>query len=283
MEKFAVPFNAEEKVINESMAIVEANTESEAFEMVESKIKEGENPFKYFDCQMYGVDTVTIDVLETEKYTIDADEEVVSLQVCLENIMQDVEDINKRVTIKIAEKYKDVEIDLNDICVEEFDRLNFDHIKTLYEAEVYFVEKYGEKMMDYFIDPVKMDEVVEDNGIDKLPIIIRYKDIYIGYALFTVYVDDEDFDFINTIEFTRFYLKPRFQHHGIYSHVLKCSKFKELQEEYPNYILVSWNDPEMKDFIEHKKSLGFKIEKTLKDKCGFGKDVVKMVRKNKEF
>lgn len=72
MRKFKVPFGAVETVWNNCIATVEAKTEEEAFEKVEKSIEES-NPFKDFDAQWNGINTVTSEVIETSKYNIGED------------------------------------------------------------------------------------------------------------------------------------------------------------------------------------------------------------------
>jgi len=69
MRTYLVPFQAEEIVWNDCVANVEANTKVEAFALVENSITYS-NPFKDFDAQWDGLNTVTNEVIETTKYGI---------------------------------------------------------------------------------------------------------------------------------------------------------------------------------------------------------------------
>lgn len=64
MKKFRVPVQARELVWNEYIAIVEANSREEALE----KVKASDDPFYDFDPDENGINTVTLEVLETEEY-----------------------------------------------------------------------------------------------------------------------------------------------------------------------------------------------------------------------
>jgi len=62
MKKFRVPFQVRELVWNNCIATVEANTKTEAFE----KVKNSANPFFDFNAKWDGINTVTVEVPETE-------------------------------------------------------------------------------------------------------------------------------------------------------------------------------------------------------------------------
>jgi len=68
-KQFLVPFVAEETVWNNCVAKVEATSKEEAFEMVEQSIKES-NPFRDFNAEWDGINTVTMEVVETSSYGI---------------------------------------------------------------------------------------------------------------------------------------------------------------------------------------------------------------------
>ena len=65
MKKFRVPVQARELVWNEYVAIVEANSREEALE----KVKASDNPFYDFNPDENGINTVTLEVIETEEYS----------------------------------------------------------------------------------------------------------------------------------------------------------------------------------------------------------------------
>jgi len=69
---WAVPFQAEETVWNDYVAYIEAPNKMEAFTKLQKLIEEGENPFcQDFITSEVGVNTVTADVVETNKYYIE--------------------------------------------------------------------------------------------------------------------------------------------------------------------------------------------------------------------
>ena len=66
-----VPFQAEETVWNNCVAIVTADTKEKAYSQIAETIKEGGNPFSLdISCDWAGVNTVTDEVFETSKYCI---------------------------------------------------------------------------------------------------------------------------------------------------------------------------------------------------------------------
>jgi len=64
---YIVPFEAEEIVWNSCIAKVKAASKEEAFAMVEQSIEES-NPFRDFNADWDGINTVTSEVIETIKY-----------------------------------------------------------------------------------------------------------------------------------------------------------------------------------------------------------------------
>jgi len=74
MKEYLVPFEAEEVCWNACLARVEAESAEDAYFKVKSIIEEGENPFTEFNCDWDGINTVTTDVVETTKYSIDDDD-----------------------------------------------------------------------------------------------------------------------------------------------------------------------------------------------------------------
>jgi len=69
MRTYLVPFQSEEIVWNDCIAEVEANSREEAFKIVEDSITNS-NPFRDFNAQWNGVNTVTNEVVEVTKYAI---------------------------------------------------------------------------------------------------------------------------------------------------------------------------------------------------------------------
>ena len=68
-KQFLVPFVAEETVWNNCVAKVEATSKEEAFAMVEQSIEDS-NPFRDFNAEWDGINTVTMEVVETSSYGI---------------------------------------------------------------------------------------------------------------------------------------------------------------------------------------------------------------------
>lgn len=69
MRTYIVPFEAKETSWNSCIAKVEASSKEEAFKMVEKSIEES-NPFRDFNAEWNGINTVTNEVIETSKYAI---------------------------------------------------------------------------------------------------------------------------------------------------------------------------------------------------------------------
>jgi len=69
---YMVPFEAEEIVWNSCVAKVKAASKEEAFAMVEQSIEES-NPFRDFNADWNGINTVTSEVIQTTKYCIGDD------------------------------------------------------------------------------------------------------------------------------------------------------------------------------------------------------------------
>ena len=91
MRKFKVYFEAEETAWNSCFAVVEAESAEEAYKMVEDSI-ENSNPFADFDASWNGINTVTTDVIETNKYGIGEDYGVG---------IDDVEDITDEISVEL--------------------------------------------------------------------------------------------------------------------------------------------------------------------------------------
>jgi len=285
MANYVVKFQAEEEVLNGCIAIVDAETRKDAYDQIHSIIKESGNPFATEDCAWDGVNEVTVEVTETKGYTDEGYDpsDVIELEKYLEDRYENISTLVAKIEDEIANGYKKVNINLDDVTVEPFSKCNIEHLKILHEGEIYFLENSGPGMAEYIIEPSDMCEVKGENEIDGLSLVIKYKDKVIGYVSFSVYVDDEDFDYLNTIEISAFYITKRFRGHGIYHHVLKSEPVKDLQKEYPNYRIVTWNSVKKQDFVKHKEKLGFKVEKEIRNLYGEGFDGVQMVRENTPF
>jgi len=90
-QTYIVPFKAEETVLNECLAKVEAKSKEEAFALVEKSIKES-NPFRDFNAEWNGINTVTSEVLETSGYGI-GDEHYCTVD--------DVQELDERVSCQL--------------------------------------------------------------------------------------------------------------------------------------------------------------------------------------
>ena len=72
MKTYLVPFIAEEICWNNCIAKVEAKSKEEAFKKVEKSIEES-NPFRDFDAEWNGINTVTDECIQTIAYKIGED------------------------------------------------------------------------------------------------------------------------------------------------------------------------------------------------------------------
>ena len=151
MRKFKVPFEAEEVVWNSSFAIVEAKSKEEAFAKVEQSIEES-NPYRDFNAEWNGINTVTTEVIETSKYGIGEDYGVT---------IDDVTDVTNEISVEIE--------------FEAFDllRMEKDAVYTAVENKLNGIQE----IFDMDIIPVG----INGNAVKYKCIIKEYDDVKLGY------------------------------------------------------------------------------------------------------
>jgi len=93
---YMVPFQAEETVWNSCVAKVEANSKEEAFQAVKKSIEES-NPFRDFNAEWNGINTVTIECIETAGYGIGEDSGLT---------VEDVVEADERIKCEISNNQK---------------------------------------------------------------------------------------------------------------------------------------------------------------------------------
>ncbi len=170
MRRFKVPFEAEETVWNSSFAIVEAESAEEAFAKVERSIEES-NPYRDFDAEWDGINTVTTEVIETSQYGIGEDYGVT---------IDDVEDVTDEISVEIEFKAFDLL------------RMEKDAIYTAVEHKLDGIQE----VFDMDIVPIG----VSGNAVKYKCIIKEYDDIkYCQHCGKKVQEDDFDDD----LEFCR--------------------------------------------------------------------------------
>lgn len=91
MRKFKVLFEAEESSWNSCFAIIEAESAEEAYKKMEDSI-DVSNPFRDFNAEWDGINTVTTEVIETAQYGIGEDYGVT---------IDDVEDVTGEISVEI--------------------------------------------------------------------------------------------------------------------------------------------------------------------------------------
>lgn len=133
MRKFKVPFEVEEVVWNSSYAIVEAESAEKAFAKVEQSIEES-NPYRDFNAEWDGINTVTMEVIETSQYGIGEDYGVT---------IDDVEDVTDEISVEIEFKAFDLlrmEKDAIYTAVEH----KLDNIQEVFDMDIIPVGINGE-------------------------------------------------------------------------------------------------------------------------------------------